>query len=335
MVANLLCQGLQASQADSTVNSEIIVSHGNGPVFKEFVPETDVFYHIHSTKDWSGTLKSLDIAGVAPVITMHDASILTGGCVYPLECQEWMKGCCNCLRGYTDSESVLKQKKKNLLSINPILVSPSRWLADMAEKAFSGLRIRVVPNGIRVKVDVDVNVRHLSDFKGKLVLFVAHGGTKAGYKSGSRWIEIWNKIKQREPQCRALFIGSEKSEQLKDVFQLPYLPNSTLRTVMQYADVLVYPSLADNHPLVVLEAMMSRLPVVAFAVGGIPEQVHSGKTGMLVRPGDLQTLSRGVVSLLRDRMQAQELADNAFKLARQRFSCEKMLEGYLKVYDEL
>lgn len=335
MVANLLSHGLKACGAESTVQSEVILSRTNDPVFKKNVPEKDVFYHIHSTNDWEATLKLFESAGLTPVITMHDASILTGGCVYPVECVEWMKGCCNCLRGYIDSEWVLKQKKKNLLSINPILVSPSRWLANMAEKAFSGLRIRVVPNGIRVKVDVDANVGNLSDFKGKLILFVAHGGTKAGYKSGSRWIEIWNEIKQREPQSRALFIGSGKGEQLEDVFQLPYLPNNTLRTIMQYADVLVYPSLADNHPLVVLEAMMSRLPVVAFAVGGIPEQIQSGKTGMLVRPGDLKSLSRGVVSLLRDRMQAQKIADSAFKLARQRFSSEKMVEGYLKVYHEL
>ncbi len=334
MVANLLNQGLQALGAGSSVQSEVVPSRKNDPAVVKFVPEKDVFYHIHSTRDWAGTLKSLESAGVTPVITMHDASILTGGCIYPLECVEWVKGCCNCLRGYTDSESILKQKKENLLAIDPILVSPSRWLADMSEKAFPGLRIRVVPNGIMVRANVDANVRHLSDFKGKLVLFVAHGGTKAGYKSGSRWIEIWNEIKQKEPQSRALFIGSEKSDQLKDVFQLPYLPNNTLRTIMQYADVLVYPSLADNHPLVVLEAMMSRLPVVAFAVGGIPEQVESGKTGMLVRPGDLKSLSKAAVTLLRDRLQAKNLSDRAFQLATQKFSSEKMVEGYLKIYDE-
>ncbi|MFN2343094.1 MAG: glycosyl transferase, partial [Desulfonatronovibrio sp.] len=86
MVANLLNQGLQAHGADSTVQSEVVSSQGNDPFFKEFVPEKDVFYHIHSTRDWVATLKSLKNAGVAPVITMHDASILTGGCVYPLEC---------------------------------------------------------------------------------------------------------------------------------------------------------------------------------------------------------------------------------------------------------
>jgi glycosyltransferase involved in cell wall biosynthesis len=72
------------------------------------------------------------------------------------------------------------------------------------------------------------------------------------------------------------------------------------RAVIAELDVLVVSSLSDGAPLVVLEAMEAEVPVVASAVGGLPDQIDHGADGLLVPPGDDEALAAAVAGLLRD-----------------------------------
>ncbi|MFP4111269.1 MAG: glycosyltransferase [Desulfonatronovibrio sp.] len=334
MVAGLIRKGLELRGWGSRVQSE---EDGSGRFSAKSAPsiqDPGSVFHIHSTMDWAGTLLSGRKFHRKPVVTLHDAALLTGGCVYPLECRKWMDGCAQCPRGYNDSFQNWKQKREAVRAVRPVLVSPSGWLAGMARSAFGDLTVEIVPNGVVPEIDLTGDMQGLPDFQGKLVLFVAHGGIKAGYKSGTKWLDIWEGIKEADPSARALFIGNESTGKARDVFQLPYLPNHAVRFLMRKASVLVYPSMADNHPLVILEAFFSRLPVVAFAVGGIPEQVRPGKTGILVRPGDFKGLAQETVQILKQPARSRAMAEQAFELARDKFSDKRMVDDYIRIYKD-
>jgi L-malate glycosyltransferase len=98
------------------------------------------------------------------------------------------------------------------------------------------------------------------------------------------------------------------------------------------ADVGLFTSESESFCLSVLEAMWFGCPSVATAVGGIPEVVQSGESGLLVPPGDADALARGVESLLADKERRRELGRTAQQRARERFSAEAILPRYEALY---
>jgi glycosyltransferase involved in cell wall biosynthesis len=90
-------------------------------------------------------------------------------------------------------------------------------------------------------------------------------------------------------------------------------------------DVLVLSSLNEGTPVTAIEAMAAAVPVVATAVGGMPDLVTNGQTGLLAPPGDAQALADRVIGLLRDPKQARVLARAARQDVLARFGVERLV----------
>jgi glycosyltransferase involved in cell wall biosynthesis len=118
---------------------------------------------------------------------------------------------------------------------------------------------------------------------------------------------------------------------------LAWLPGERddIRELMRAFDLFVLPSIAEGISNTILEAMATGLPVIATRVGGNPEVVVDGETGVLVSPSDPIAMANSI----RTYVQNPELRLRHGKAARKRavehFSIEKMVEGYLSVYDEV
>jgi glycosyltransferase involved in cell wall biosynthesis len=80
--------------------------------------------------------------------------------------------------------------------------------------------------------------------------------------------------------------------------------------LMSAMDIFVLPSIRDAAPVVLLEAGLAGLPVIASRAGGIPEYIKDGETGLLFQPGDPKDLARKIEALLRDKSLARRLATN-------------------------
>lgn len=98
-------------------------------------------------------------------------------------------------------------------------------------------------------------------------------------------------------------------------------------------DVAVIPSLKEGLSIFCLEALAAGRPVVASAVGGLPELIQHGRTGLLVPPGDSGALARAIVTLLRNRVVADTLGRRGREMVAGRFTREQMLAGTIKVYE--
>ena len=99
-------------------------------------------------------------------------------------------------------------------------------------------------------------------------------------------------------------------------------------------DVAVLPSYREAQGLAILEAMALRRPVVATAVGGVPEMIEHGRTGLLVPPRDAPALAAAIVRILRDHPLADTLARAGHDFVLESFSVERMAGAVARIYEE-
>jgi glycosyltransferase involved in cell wall biosynthesis len=97
-------------------------------------------------------------------------------------------------------------------------------------------------------------------------------------------------------------------------------------------DIFTLPSLSEGLPLSLLEAMGAGVPVVVTAVGGMPEVVTHGTTGLIVPPADSQALASTISSLLSNRPYAAELGAAGRRLVSEHFSMHRMVQDYQSLY---
>jgi glycosyltransferase involved in cell wall biosynthesis len=117
--------------------------------------------------------------------------------------------------------------------------------------------------------------------------------------------------------------------------QVAWLPGerADIPDMMRGLDLFVLPSLREGISNTILEAMASGLPVVATRVGGNPELVEEGRTGMLVPPSDPVALAQAIRTYLVDKGQLIRHGQAGRRRAEARFSMEAMVNAYLGVYD--
>jgi glycosyltransferase involved in cell wall biosynthesis len=99
-------------------------------------------------------------------------------------------------------------------------------------------------------------------------------------------------------------------------------------------DVAVLPSYREAQGLSILEALALARPVVASNVGGIPEMIDDGVTGLLVPPRDADALARAITQLLIDHPYADTLARQGHDMVHDRFCIELMVESVARIYGE-
>lgn len=110
---------------------------------------------------------------------------------------------------------------------------------------------------------------------------------------------------------------------------------SDVADLLGLSDVLVLTSRTEGMPAAIIEAGMAGLPVAAYAVGGVPEVVVQGATGMLAAPGDLDGLSDGVLGLVRDEDGRRAMGRAARERCLSRFEIRPVAARYLELYREL
>jgi glycosyltransferase involved in cell wall biosynthesis len=101
------------------------------------------------------------------------------------------------------------------------------------------------------------------------------------------------------------------------------------------ADLCVLSSLSEGSPNALLEAMAAGAPVVATAVGGIPEMVTHGESAMLVKPGDCEAMTNAIAALLSDGELARRLAARAREIVLERHAPEARVRRLVEIYRRL
>jgi len=120
------------------------------------------------------------------------------------------------------------------------------------------------------------------------------------------------------------------------VLNLGHVSNDIfLAATFSAADVFVIPSLQEAFGQTALEAMACGTPVVGFDVGGIPDMVRPGITGLLVPPGDVAALGAAITKLLDDDPLRREMCDNCRRVAVEEYDLEVQARRYAQLYERL
>jgi glycosyltransferase involved in cell wall biosynthesis len=107
------------------------------------------------------------------------------------------------------------------------------------------------------------------------------------------------------------------------------------RSYLRRFDAFVLPSRFEGFPLVILEAMLAGVPVIATDVGSVSESVTDGDTGILVAPEDPAALAEAIRRVLADPELARRIGERGRQVALQRFTSRDMTESFERVYGRL
>jgi glycosyltransferase involved in cell wall biosynthesis len=157
-------------------------------------------------------------------------------------------------------------------------------------------------------------------------------------------IEAARIIKDRAPKVKIIVVGKgslelELDRQARDlrvddlVFFLGF--REDVPRILASLDVFVLSSHLEGLGTSIMDAMASRLPVVATAVGGIPEVVADEKTGLLVAPRSPEALANAIVRLNDDRPLARRLGTRGYEVVHEKFSAEAMARRIIDIYEQI
>jgi glycosyltransferase involved in cell wall biosynthesis len=156
-------------------------------------------------------------------------------------------------------------------------------------------------------------------------------------------LEAWPAVLRAVPDSYLLIVGEgsrrdaleAQARELRIAHRVVFTGRrDDVPAVTAALDVAVLPSYREAQGMVILEAMALSRPVVASNVGGIPEMIEDGVTGLLVPPHDAEALAGAIVRLLKNHPLADTLGRAGHDMVHDRFCIEAMVNAIAEIYDE-
>jgi glycosyltransferase involved in cell wall biosynthesis len=205
---------------------------------------------------------------------------------------------------------------------------------------------RVIPNG------VDLEVFHAGDRdaararlglprEADVLLFTALSIRENFWKDYKTLRGAIAQLAEDRPMRPLIFlsVGEAASAEKIGNAEIRFIPlleeSRRVAEFYQAADLYIHASRADTFPTSILEALACETPVVATAIGGIPEQIIDGETGILTPPGDPGAMANAIETLLDGVAWRRAMSAKAGEEARRSFGRDRMIEDYLSWFDEI
>lgn len=294
------------------------------------------------------SLEKLFSLGKPVVWTLHDMWTFTGGCHYNRGCERYLSHCCYCpylkKPGEYDIAFTQFEKKQRLYqNTNLTLVSPSRWLDDLVRKAAltKGMPSMAIPNCIDThffKPGDRTAARNALGLPADKKLLLFAGANTQDPRKGFKYFQE----AMQHPDladAEVIILGKGKAENFSDMpVKVHFLGkiSDASQMVLAYnaADILVVPSLEDNLPNTIMEAMACGTPAVGFGTGGIPEMIGHLESGFVSAPKSASLLSEGIQWVLKHNEDGAVSASARKKVLRH-YSEEVVARQYSQLYDSL
>jgi glycosyltransferase involved in cell wall biosynthesis len=320
------------------------------PEFKE----ADII-HLHWINQGFLSLNGIQkiLSSGKPVVwTMHDIWPATAICHYARGCCRYQNKCESCpllpRRSVSDLSAVVWRRKNEILRKYHIsFVACSRWLEGEAKKSalLKGQRVTNIPNPINSHVFCPSDKQQAREALGlpldkHVILFVSQRVTDKR-KGLDYLVEAMNRMAVQDSSLKdntAIAVLGGHSEEVADLLPLPVFPlgyvsdESKIVKVYNAADVFVLPSLEDNLPNTIMEAMACGVPCVGFNIGGIPEMIGHLKSGYVAKAADADDLARGIKWVLD--FKGEELSKEARRKVLNSYSQQSVAIKYIELYQE-
>ncbi|MGH6925413.1 MAG: glycosyltransferase [Propylenella sp.] len=313
----------------------------NGTIFSFPYPGLDMIdlplvqnagiLHLHWVNSFLSpvTIARLGQRGTPLVWTIHDEWPYSGGCHYTAGCRKYIdQDCFLCPQLAKDEvgipSAVLRDKLELWKDLDLTIVAPSRWIGECARESrvFRGRRVEVIHNSVETEIfrplDRELCRREFKIADSAIVLAFGAQSLSDRRKGSAVLIEALRlAMKNRRLASRAaagglalLTFGRSNPEMATlgiDVVHAGEVDDdATLVRFLNCANAVVVPSLEDNYPNVMVEAMACGVPVIAFDAGGISDGVKDGERGVLLSPGgSARALADAISKLVLDPAEAR------------------------------
>ena len=216
----------------------------------------------------------------------------------------------------------------------PVALTPE---VQASVSEFYGLplaRVPVIFNGIDLSRCVPKTFYETKD-----TVTILHVGRFDVPKNHAGLLEAFRLLRETHPQCRLRLVGDgdlrpemealAREKGIGDSVEFCGM-QSNVYPYLHDADIFVLPSIYEGNPMTIIEAMGTGLPIAASRVGGIPDMITDGESGILVDP-EPQSICAGLTRLVEDATLRQRLGETARRNS-QHFSAEHMARDYLSCY---
>lgn len=331
-----------------------IANSGNNITQLAEFQEADII-HLHWVNQGMLSLKGirriLD-SGKPVVWTMHDIWPATAVCHLTLECRRFEQGChyCPLLPGggsqHDLSARVWSRKQRMLQGRRIDFVACSQWLAGEAQRSalLSGQRVTSVPNPIDTRLYRPMDRREARQqlglpAEGRIILFASQRVTNPN-KGMAYLIDACQQLAVAHPEqvgdISVVILGGHAEEIVDSLpfrtFPLGYVSNEhRIAAVYNAADVFVLPSLSENLPNTIMEAMACGVPSVGFRIGGIPEEIDHQQNGYVADYRSAADLAAGIWWTLYE-SDRDSVRKACVKKVAQCYSQQSVANHYIDVY---
>lgn len=321
--------------------------------------------HIHWVNQGFLSMSNLEkivMSGKRIVWTLHDQWPYTGICHYTDGCERFQEHCHHCHlldeRKEKDLSYRLFDKKMKLYRlVNRItFVGCSQWIADLAKKSallkgcepdrvngtIPPCKVVHIPNTIDQNVFCPTDKLKARDAHGlphdKMLLLFSSMKVTDKRKGIDYLVEACRLLQQQHPELNdriGIVVVGQKAEEMSGMFPYPlhslsYISDEhSMALLYSSVDAFVTPSLQDNLPNTIVEAMSCGTPCVGFRVGGIPEMIHHQIDGYLAETQNAQDLSDGIMYVLENR---ECLSKAAAQYAARTYNPGRVARLYEEVY---
>lgn len=302
-----------------------------------------------------GNIRRILESGKPVVWTMHDMWSCTGICHHARECTNYQTECHHCpfLHGggsKKDLSTRIFRKKKALYKIAPItFVACSHWLKERARSSslLIGQPVVSIPNPIntnlfRPRNKAEARAKCRLPENGKLILFGSMKITDKR-KGIDYLIESCNLLVQKHPELRetlGVVAFGRESSQLPSLLPFPVYPLNYVKSehdlvdIYNAVDLFVTPSLEENLPNTIMEAMACGVPCVSFNVGGIPEMIDHLHNGYVAQYKSSSDFANGIYWALNE-SEYPSLSEQACRKAVANYSEGIIAKKYIDVYNKI
>lgn len=246
--------------------------------------------------------------------------------------RKWVQEGCRAADRVIATDHAMRDEVASLLGIEPgkIVVIPNGVdISHIGTLVSAASRLSLVERWPRLVTQPDalhgISVGRLEENKGFEVLLRALASVCGELDEGWTWALVGEGTLRGHLEAVTRELGLDEH-----VFFMGALGDPDLHTLYSMSNLFAHPALYEGSSLVTLEAMAHALPVVASAVGGIPDKVVEGETGFLVPPGESGALGAKIAWLSHRHDTRREMGERGAQLAAERFSMESVaaaLEG--------
>lgn len=286
------------------------------------------------------------------VWTLHDMNPFTGGCHYAGDCLKFKISCGACPQlgssnEYDHSQEIWTQKFYTNQNLKINIVTPSRWLGGCAKESalFRNCSLDIIPNGFPMdvfrpypKAPIRKTLNLPND--ARVILFGADSVTNKR-KGFAYLLEALNRFppKGDDEYILLTFGGLPKGTKIPSRYQVintgKIADETQLAKIYSAADLFVIPSLEDNLPNTVVEAMACGLPVVGFNIGGVPDMIEHQHTGYLAKPKHTADLIQGINWVVSSYEKGVNFSQICRKKVEKAFSLDAQATAYSNLYNRL